>query len=94
MKKQKGQDPIDENEKIIIRMQGKEVSKDENIQEEWLDDQAMLKMFKISASTLYRLRKNGQIPFVKIGAKYIYPKTLINKFLMIKMFKGGNDTND
>ncbi len=32
-----------------------------------------MRMLNISESTLYRLRKNEQIPFKKIGKKFYYP---------------------
>ena len=32
-----------------------------------------MRMLNISASTLYRLRKSGVIPFKKIGKRYYYP---------------------
>ncbi|MEC4048618.1 helix-turn-helix domain-containing protein [Flavobacterium sp. SUN046] len=60
-------------------------------EEEWYDDQDILRMFKISPSTLYRLRKKNEIPFSKVGGKYIYPKTLIHKILLDKVFKKNID---
>ncbi len=37
------------------------------------DSSDAMKMLHISESTLYRLRKNKEIPFKKIGKKYFYP---------------------
>jgi hypothetical protein len=39
------------------------------------DNYDAMQMLHISESTLYRLRKNNQIPFTKIGKKYFYPES-------------------
>ena len=94
MKKKKWYELISDTAKYDIGQFGKEISKDEMDQEEWIDDQAVQKKFNISASTLYRLRKNEQIPFVKMGGKCLYPKTLINKILLVKVFTNKKQSNE
>jgi predicted DNA-binding transcriptional regulator AlpA len=42
---------------------------------EFLETYNVLRILKISESTLYRYRKTGKIPFKKIGGKYVYPKS-------------------
>lgn len=37
--------------------------------------------YHISDSTIYRLRKNGKISFVKLGKKYYYSRKSIEKLL-------------
>jgi len=41
------------------------------------DKQDMLQQFRISERTLATWRKNGLIPFCKIGGKIVYPKNLV-----------------
>lgn len=38
-----------------------------------LDNAEMKRRFHMSESTLYRRRKNNEIPFYKIGGKFYYP---------------------
>ena len=42
---------------------------------EFLETYKVLRILNISESTLYRYRKKKQIPFKKIGGKYVYPKS-------------------
>ncbi len=42
---------------------------------EFIESYKVLRILKISDSTLYRYRKAKQIPFKKIGGKYLYPKS-------------------
>lgn len=49
------------------------------VQDSLYYDSADLKqMFNISDSTLYRLRKSRNIPYVRIGHKIYYPKSFFN----------------
>jgi len=41
------------------------------------DGSEVKQFLKISESTLYRLRKNGDIPYVEVGNRYYYPKQVI-----------------
>ena len=54
-------------------------------QEEWLDNADIKMRFHISDSTLYRMRKEGKIPFIKIRGKYHYPKSFLNDYLLGKI---------
>lgn len=52
------------------------------LQEEQYLDSADVKMqFNISERTLYRMRKEGKIPYVYFGRKIFYPKSEIYKML-------------
>jgi hypothetical protein len=42
--------------------------------EVWIDSADVKIIFKISESTLYRLRKAQLIPCTKLNGKYVYPK--------------------
>lgn len=52
--------------------------------EEWLDGIDVQKIFKISRSTLYRLRKAEKIPYMKLKGKCVYPRNLLYRTLLIK----------
>jgi excisionase family DNA binding protein len=54
-------------------------------EEEWLDNADIKMRFHISDSTLYRMRKEGKIPFVKFRGKYHYPKSFLNDYLLQKI---------
>ena len=41
------------------------------------DGYEVKQFLKISESTLYRLRKNGELPYIQIGNRYYYPKEVI-----------------
>ena len=41
---------------------------------DFMDGTDVMNLLHISDSTLRRMRKNGQIPCIKIGKKYYYPK--------------------
>jgi hypothetical protein len=53
--------------------------------EQWLDSADIKQSFHFSESKLYRLRKEKQIPFAKIGGRYVYPKSFFNDLLLKKV---------
>jgi len=58
---------------------------EEALHENWLDSYEIKKKFNISDSTLYRLRKNKEIPYSRLGRKYIYPQAYFTISLMNKI---------
>lgn len=52
--------------------------------EEWLDSADVKIIFKISDSTLYRLRKSREIPFIKLRGKFYYPKSFFYTSLLLR----------
>ena len=46
---------------------------------ELLDSATVKQILNISDSTLYRMRKNKDIPFRKVGKLYYYPKSFFTK---------------
>jgi predicted metal-dependent phosphotriesterase family hydrolase len=48
----------------------------------WLTTEGAMAHLKVSRSTIYRLRKKQNIPSTKIGHIPIYPKCLLNTFLI------------
>lgn len=48
----------------------------------WLTTEEAMAYLNVSRSTMYRLRKNHHIPSTKIGHSPMYPKCLLNKFLI------------
>ena len=63
------------------------ISKIENISadKEYFDSADIKQKFKIHDMTLYRWRKSGKIPFVKIGGKLVYPKQDVENNLQAKL---------
>lgn len=55
------------------------------IKETWLDSYDIKSKFNISESTLYRMRKNKQIPFTKFGSRCLYPSSYFDKSLFQKL---------
>ncbi|MGS2739292.1 helix-turn-helix domain-containing protein [Sinomicrobium sp. M5D2P17] len=51
------------------------------VEKKYLDNADIMQTFNISARTLRRLRKNKEIPFEKMGKKYLYSKEMIEKKL-------------
>ncbi|MGV4413586.1 helix-turn-helix domain-containing protein [Chryseobacterium sp. T1] len=42
-------------------------------EEKYYDNADMKRLFHVSDTTLYRMRRNGSIPFIKFGRKLFYP---------------------
>lgn len=51
----------------------------------WLDSADVKIRFKISDTTLWRLRKENKIPFTKMGNKFVYPESYFTNSLVNKM---------
>jgi len=51
-------------------------------EEEWYTTADMMYHFKLSRSSIYRLRMKNIIPALKLGGTVVYPKALVNKILM------------
>ena len=60
-------------------------TKNEYLNEVWLDSADIKKLFHFSDSKLYRLRKANTIPHCKIGGTYYYPKSYFTKTLLQKI---------
>lgn len=58
--------------------------------EEWLTTADIMRHFKLSRSSLYRLRNKNQIPAFKLGGTMMFPKNFINKLMLLKSV---NQTN-
>lgn len=52
---------------------------------DWLDDQDVISMFRISLSTLERLQKRKVIPFVRLAGKKLYSKWILYQKLYCLM---------
>ena len=52
------------------------------VKEKWISTGEMLGKFKISASTLARLRKKKSIPYYKLGGTVLYPYHLIKTLML------------
>lgn len=48
----------------------------------WIYGAEVMKILKISASTLRRRRLNNEIPFKKIGGSYYYPSIFFEQVLL------------
>ena len=51
-------------------------------EEEWLDSADVIQRFHFSESKLYRLRKENIIPCIKVGGRYLYPKSYFSDLLL------------
>ncbi|GAB3722417.1 hypothetical protein [Flavobacterium koreense] len=51
----------------------------------WLDSADLKIRFKVSNTTLWRLRKENKIPYSKMGNKFVYPESFFTKSLVNKM---------
>lgn len=47
----------------------------------YLDGATILRLFNISNSTLYRMRKNERIPYTQFGRLYLYPVSFFTQSL-------------
>lgn len=52
---------------------------------DWLDDQEVTAMFKISLSTLVRLRRKRTLPFICLAGKTLYSKYILYQKLFCLM---------
>lgn len=63
----------------------KKLQQPQRIEIKWLDSADVKIRFKISDTTLWRLRKENKIPFTKMGNKFVYPESYFTKSLVNKM---------
>ena len=54
---------------------------------EWIEEQEMMEWLKVSKSTLFCLRRQSRILFVKLGSRVMYPKQLIQKYFLNCLIK-------
>jgi predicted DNA-binding transcriptional regulator AlpA len=67
-------------------------SKKNNHEKAWsnkfvLREEDVMDMFGFSKSTISRLRKNGEIPYSKLGGSYFYQKKELKKMLKDNLVK-------
>ena len=55
-------------------------------EEEWLTTADVMSLFKISRTTIYRLKAANKLPAYKLGGTLVFPKSLINKILLLQSF--------
>lgn len=55
--------------------------------EVWITTEQAMQHLKVSRSTMYRLRKQYNIPNLKIGGSPMFPKHLLNKVLITRSIK-------
>ncbi|ARV05668.1 hypothetical protein BTO04_02680 [Polaribacter sp. SA4-10] len=60
--------------------------------EVWLTTEQAMVHLNVSRSTMYRLRKQHNIPSFKLGHSPMYPKHLLNKLFMRKALGNVNKT--
>lgn len=58
------------------------------IDEEWYHNADLMQLLKITDRTLSRYRKNGILPFKKIGGRIYYPKSYFNKTIIRSILVG------
>lgn len=63
----------------------KKLQQPQRIEIRWLDSADVKIRFKISDTTLWRLRKENKIPYSKMGNKFVYPESYFTKSLVNKM---------
>lgn len=63
----------------------KKLQQPQRIEIRWLDSADVKIRFKISDTTLWRLRKENKIPYSKMGNKFVYPESFFTKSLVNKM---------
>lgn len=69
-----------------VKMKKKEKAKNrkKNL-DAWYDNVDVMRILRISESTLARYRKNQKIPFTKLGSKYFYPREFFEDSMAAKM---------
>lgn len=60
--------------------------------EVWLTTEEAMEYLNVSRSTIYRLRKQKNIPNIKLGHIPMYPKYLLNKMFIRKALGNVNNT--
>jgi len=51
---------------------------------DWLEDRDVMRMFRISASTLFRMKRRRDLPFIKCGSKAIFNRLMMYHCLLFK----------
>lgn len=66
---------------MVKRKEEDYANEDRTTNIEFIETYKVLRILKISDSTLYRYRKTNKVPFKKIGGKYLYPKSYFLKLI-------------
>lgn len=53
--------------------------------DDFWDDQDLMELFRISSSTIKRLKQQRKLPFIKLLGKTLYPKILLYQCLLFKL---------
>jgi len=52
-----------------------------NVEDQWLDNNDLCRLLKVTDKTLYRWRNSGKLAFAMVGGKYYYSKNNIDKLI-------------
>ena len=63
---------------MLIQEISESVKKERPTETGYYDNADMKRIFHLSDSTLYRLRKENLIPYKKLGGKFYYPKSFLD----------------
>lgn len=55
-------------------------------EEQWLTTADVMSLLKVSRTTIYRLKAAHKLPAFKLGGTIVYPKSLINKILLLRSY--------
>jgi hypothetical protein len=77
----------DENAALLIQL----IENKFNINR-WLSSQDVKTTYKLSESTLFRIRKKGRIPFAKLGGTFYYQSDKIEEMMLQEANKSINPT--
>lgn len=61
--------------------------------EEWYTIESLMQHLNVSRSSVYRLRSANLLPCFKLGRTVVFPKSLINKMMLLKSLEGMNNAS-
>ena len=61
--------------------------------EEWYTIESLMLHLNVSRSSVYRMRNANLLPCYKLGRTVVFPKSLINKMMLLKSLQDMNDAS-
>ena len=51
---------------------------------DWMDDQELMQLFRISPATLFRMKKRRELPFIRLCGKTLFNKVLVYSCILFR----------
>jgi len=77
----------DEIRELVSQVESLSKSPSQQLSQKYLDNEAACAILHVSGRTLYKLRSDGEIPFIRVRRKIIYQASDIHQYIEDKLRK-------